>query len=137
MPHCRDFLPILENHLAGDSSRRTHDAAAWMSGGAAHIKVVDRRAVIGPTGYGAQEEKLLERKLALKNITLGQAEFPLEVEWRQHLPCHDNLFDVGRMFRDRIDDGVAKGVALIVPRAFRKLVRRILHEARWSIVATR
>jgi len=69
-----------------------------VGGGAAHIKVADGSAVVGPAGDGAEEEKLFERKFALKNIALGEAEFALEVEWRKDLAAYDDIFDVGSIF---------------------------------------
>ena len=52
----RRFFPLFQNHLAGDAAVRAHDAAAGMSGGSAHIKVIDRRAVIGPAGHGTEKK---------------------------------------------------------------------------------
>ncbi len=95
------------------------------------------RAVVSPAGHGAQKEKLLERKFALKNVALREAELALEVERREHLAADDNFFDVGRMFGDGVDDGVAECFALIVPSAFGEFVGRVLHEAGQHVLAGR
>src|SRR5260370_35458603 len=102
-------FPFLQDNLAGDAAVGAHDAAAWMRGGAAHIKVADRGAVVGPTGDGAEEEKLFERKLALKNVALSEAEFALEMERGEDLAPDDDVFDVGRDLGDGVDDVVADG----------------------------
>src|SRR5260370_5202434 len=104
---------------------------------AAHIKVMDGSAIVGPSGYGAKKKELLERKLALKNIALGEAEFALEVERGQDLAADDDVFDVGRVFGDGVDDIFAEGFLMIVPRAFGKFVRRVLHEAGEHVFAGR
>ncbi len=121
--------------MAGNAAGRAHDAAAGMCGGTAHIEVVDRRAVVGPPGHGAEEEKLFEGELALKDITLGETEFALEIERGENLAADDNFFDVGSVLGDGVDDGVAEGLALLVPVALRELVGRILHEAGENVLA--
>ena len=75
--------------MARDAARRAHDAAAGMRCGAAHVETVDRRAVVGPAGDGAQEEKLFEREFALENIALREAEFAFEIERRENLAADD------------------------------------------------
>src|SRR5262245_12343289 len=35
---------------------------------AAHVEVLDRRAVLRPAGHGPQEEELLERQLTLEDV---------------------------------------------------------------------
>ena len=106
---------------------------------AAHIEVLDGRPVVRPAGHRPQKKQLFERQLALKDVSLRQPEFALEVEWRQHLPPDNNLFQIGREFRDRVDHVVAEPLALLVPRAvaFRQFVRRVLHEAGEHVLARR
>src|SRR5277367_655396 len=108
-----------------------------MGGGTAHIKIVDRSAVVGPAGHGAKKKELLERQLALENVSLRQAKFTLEVERRENLAAGDNFFDVGSMLGDGVDDSVAEGFALIVPGALGEFVRRVLNEAGHHMLAGR
>ena len=54
-------------------ARRAHDAAAGMRRRAAHVEVANRRPVLRPARRRAQEEQLLERQLALKDVAFGQA----------------------------------------------------------------
>ena len=106
-----------------------------MRGGAAHIKVVDRSAVVGPAWNGTKEKKLLEGKLALENVALREAEFALEIERRENLAASDDFFDVGSVLGDGVDDGVAESFALVVPGALGKFVRRVLNEAGHHMLA--
>src|ERR1700733_12031093 len=83
------FFPLLENDLASDAAGSAHDAAAGMRCGAAHVEIVDRRAVVGPSGNGTQEEKLFEREFTLKNVALREAKFAFEIERREDLAASD------------------------------------------------
>src|SRR5277367_5053220 len=108
-----------------------------MRSGPAHIEVVDGRAVISPTGNGAEEEELFEGKFALKNVALREAEFAFEIERGKDLAANDEFLDIGRMFGNGFDNVVTKGFALTVPGALRQLVRRVLHEAGEYVLAWR
>ena len=81
--------------MAGDAAVGAHDAATGVCGRSTHIEVADGCAVVGPAGDRAKEEKLFERKLALENIALREAELALEIERREHLAPDDDVFDVG------------------------------------------
>src|SRR5206468_6524969 len=89
------------------------------------------------TRNGPQEEKLFERKLALKNISLCQAKFAFEVERGQHLFADNDVFDVGRVLGNRLDDVVAESLAPLVPGVLGKFVWRVLHETRKNMFARR
>src|SRR5258708_5455491 len=108
-----------------------------MRGRAAHIKVVDGSAIVGPSGYGAKKKELLERKLALKNIALREPEFALEIKRGEDLAADDDVFDIGRVLGDGADHVVAESFFLIVPGALGKFVRRVLHEAGEHVFAGR
>src|SRR5277367_3007373 len=100
-----------------------------MRGRAAHVELFYRSAITGPAGGGTQEEKLFERKFALKNISFGQAGLAFNVQRSDELFSDDEIFQVGRELRNRVNDGVAEGFALLVPGAGGELVGRVLHEA--------
>ena len=123
--------------MAGDAAGGAHDAAAGMSGGTAHIEVVDWGAVIGPAGDGAEEEKLLEGEFTLEDIALRQAEFALEIERGEDLAADDDFFDVGGVLGDGVDYRVAEGFFVIVPGALREFVWSVLHEAGEDVLARR
>ena len=75
-------------------------------------KPIDRRRVLRPSRHRPQEEQLLERQLALKDVAFGEPEVALDVERRQHLPMQDDVLDVRRVLRDRVDHRVAERLAL-------------------------
>src|ERR1700722_10219257 len=108
-----------------------------MGGRAAHVEFFDGRAVTRPAGRGTQEEKLLERKFALKNISFGESGGALDVERGDELFADDQAFEIGRVLRNGVDDGVAEGFALLVPGSAREFVWRVLHEAGQDVFSRR
>ena len=94
---------LLQNPLRRVPSRRAHDSAARMRRRSAHVEVPDRRAVLRPAGGGTEEEELFERELALEDVPLGEAEVAFDVERRQHLTVEDEVLDVRRVLRERVD----------------------------------
>src|SRR6202158_3763681 len=103
----------------------------------AHIQIIDGSAVVGPAGHRPKKEKLLERKLALKNVALRKSKFALQIKRRKYLAMQNYAFYVRRIFRDGIYNVVAERFFLLVPSAFRKLVGSVLHEARQHMFARR
>src|SRR6185369_5045024 len=134
---CYPRLKVFQHLQRRIASGRTHDAAAGMRRRAAHVEVLDRRAILRPTRRGPQKEKLFERQLTLKNISFRQAKLTFEIEWRHHLSIANQFTDVRRVLGDRVDHRVAKLVALLVPGSFLQVVRRVLHEARHHVFARR
>src|ERR1700680_2213289 len=108
-----------------------------MRGGAAHIEIVDRGAVVGPAGNGGEEEKLFQGELALEDVALRQAEFALEIKWGEDLAADDDFLYVGGVLGDGVDYGVAEGFFVIVPGALGEFVRRVLHETGHDVLAWR
>src|SRR6266478_2817283 len=86
---------ILQNHHRRIPAARAHDAAARMRRRPTHVKVLDRRTILGPTRRGTQKEKLFQRQLALKDVSFRQSEFTFQIEWRQNLSMQDDVFDIG------------------------------------------
>lgn len=68
---------------------RSGHSSAGMRAGSAQVQPFDRRAILRPTGHRAHEEKLLERKIAVKNIALGEAVGAFQIEGRENLSRHD------------------------------------------------
>ena len=109
-----------------------------MSGRSAQIKIFDGGAELGVSRYRAQKKELLERKFSLENISFAQSEVPLEVQRGQHLLVQDDVFDVGRVLSDGVDDIVAECFFLIVPVHPRtQLVGSVLHEAGHDVFSRR
>src|SRR5208283_3434480 len=100
-----------------------------MRGRAAHVEISNRRSEARVARRGAQKEKLLEGKFALEDVALAQPPLAFEIERSDDLPVKDDVFDVGRVLGDGVDDGVAESFFLIVPvQAGSELVGRVLHE---------
>src|SRR5687767_13396296 len=99
-----------------------------MRGRAAHVKVLDWRTILRPTGSGAQGEKLLQSQLTLEDVSFRQPKFAFEIERRYDLPVQNDVFNVRGVLCDGVDDGIAELFALLVPVPFLQIVRRVLHE---------
>ena len=132
-----NFPRLFENFERGKPSRSSHDSAAGMCRGAAHIEVADGSAVARPPGDRAEEEELLEREFALKDVALAEARGALDIERREELLADNDVFQIGRVFGNRVDDGVSEGFPLVVPVPFREPVRRVLNEAGKDVFAGR
>src|SRR5262249_28160390 len=111
-PGLRSLLQYPHRRIA---AWRAHDSAARMRGRSAHVKVANRRLVLRPAWRRTEEEKLLERQLALEDVSFRQAESALDIERRQHLTMQDDVSDVRRVFGERVDDRVAERLAAFVP----------------------
>src|ERR1041384_8083264 len=85
------------------STRCTHDPTTRMRRRSAHVEILDRRAILRPSRRRSQKEKLFERQLTLKNISFRQTKITFEIEWRQNLPIANQLLDVRRVLRNRIN----------------------------------
>src|SRR5579862_2382535 len=106
---------VLENFESCKTSRRSHDAASGMGGRSAHIKVLNRCTEARVARCRTQEEKLLKRKLALEDVAFAQSPLAFEIERRHHLAMQDDVFDVGRVLGNGVDDSIAKCFFLVVP----------------------
>src|SRR3984885_7007605 len=123
-------LDIFENFESREAAGGAHDAAAGMRGRAAHVKILDGSAEARVSRCGTQEEELLEREFALEDVAFAQTPLAFEIERSYDLLVQNDVFDVGRVLGDGVNDGVAKGFFFIVPVETRaKLVGRVLHEA--------
>ena len=115
--HFHFAAPAVAQHLMrGVVSGSAGDPATRMRARAAKIKSGDGRAILRPSGDWAHEKKLLERKIAVKNISFGEAVGSFQIERSEYLPRDDGLRHVGRVLRDFFNDAVAEKLALFVPR---------------------
>ncbi len=53
--------------------------------------------------------------MPVHDVAADQPELALQVERRMDLPGDDRPLEVGRVFRDRIDDQIGRRFALIIP----------------------
>ena len=63
-----------------------------MGAGAAHIEILNRRAVFRPARHRAEKEELVQSQFALKNISFGEAELLLQVPRRDDLAMENDVF---------------------------------------------
>ena len=100
-----------------------------MRGRPAHVEALDGRPVLRPSRRGPQEEELLERELALEDVAFRQAPLALQIERRDDLPVQDDVPQIRRELRQRVDDRVAERLALRVPVPALQMVGCVLDEA--------
>src|SRR5579864_6137730 len=93
-PHLRRSLDVFQNFQCRESAICTHDAAAGVRRGSAHIEVLDRCAVLRPPGDGPQEEQLFEGKFTLEDVALAQAPLALEIERRDDLRSEEHTSEL-------------------------------------------
>ena len=77
-----------------------------------------------------QEEKLLQREFTLEDVAFAQSPLAFEIKWSDDLPVKNDVFDVGCILGNRVDDRIAEGFFLIIPvQTGAQFVGRILDEA--------
>ena len=111
------------------ASRHPGHAAARMCARPAQVEARHRHAVVGIAQHRAGAEQLVEAQLAVEDVAVQQAEAPLQVERREHLPAQHAGLEVGGVRRHRVDHHVGELVLGRVPAApIRQLRRHVLHE---------
>src|SRR5258708_3908756 len=126
---------ILQNFQRRQSSWRAHDSATRVRRRSAHVQAFDWRAEARPSGDRPQEEKLLQRKLSLKDVAFSQPKVAFEVERSQHLLVQNDVLQIRRVLGDGIDHCVAEIITKLVPiQPGPQFVRRVLHEARHHVL---
>ena len=129
------MLPRVGKNLHSSiSSRGAHDPAAGMSGGAAHVQVVRPEFGTAPTRAGRRKNSCSSVNSPWKILPSGQSPLALEVERRDDLTMQNDVPEIRRVLGERVDDGVAELLALLVPDALRQMIGRVLHEARHDVL---
>src|SRR4051794_18085515 len=101
---------------------RPHDAAAPVRCRSAQKEVAHWRPVMRPSRGGTKEQQLLERQFSLEDISLCEAERPLDIQRGEDLPVKNQIPDAGGVLRDRTDDGIAERFTALVPRTFDQVI---------------
>ncbi len=96
---------------------------AGMGGRPAQVQPLDRRPVVE-----AAIPHLLRKRLALEDVTPGEADAPLDVGRPQHLEVLDAVVDIGGVGGDGVEDPLPHLHPPRLPVAFRELVGRVLRE---------
>src|SRR5262249_44917674 len=79
--------PAVEQDLArGVRARGAGDAAARVGAGVAQVQPVERHPVARVTEQRPPREELIEARLAVEGVALGQPVIAFQVEGRDHLP---------------------------------------------------
>src|ERR1700730_3466537 len=79
-------LEVFQDFESSQSARPAHNAPARMRRRSAHIKILDGGAELRPARYRPQEEKLLQRQLALKDIAFAQPKIAFQIKRSDYLP---------------------------------------------------
>src|SRR6185369_983451 len=98
------FALVVEERERRVAARRAGDAAAGVRARAAHPEVSDRRLVLRPARRGAQEEELMERELAVEDVAARDRERLLDVGGGVEVLVEDEVSQVRRILRQRVDD---------------------------------
>ena len=102
--------------MGGRGARPPVEPASGVRAGPAQVETLDRRTVSGAACGRTAEEDLIERHLAVVDVSLGQREAGGEVGRRQHVPVQDCRFEVGDVLRQRRDDRASqRRAALVIP----------------------
>src|SRR5689334_3535569 len=99
-----------------------------MRSGAALPVSANWRLVFRPLRRWTQKEKLMQRELTLEDVSFRQTRDAFDVGRGEHLSSDDQRFDVGRISREGLHDGVAECLALRVGPAAVQVIRRVLDE---------
>src|SRR2546422_8015811 len=134
------MVESLAPEIARDLFRRKRprspiESRAGMRARATYIKVADRRRIARKAEQRAHDEHLIERELAVEDVTAGQAVRALEIKRCDDLARNYRRFEAGRIARDRASRGVAKAIALGIPGRAAQVIRRVLDVRRDDVPA--
>src|SRR5438045_3235919 len=89
----------------------------------AQVQTCDRRAILRASNHGSKREELIERHLAMMNVAATKSVNRLEIKRSDHAPSNNQALDVRRIFRQRINDRIAKFLAPRIPFGYARLRR--------------
>src|SRR5437899_1820730 len=110
----RHLSPILENLSRRIAPARADYAAGGVRRGTAEVQPLDRRAIVRPSGGRAETKEPVQVHRPLEDVAAGQAERPLQVRRRQHLPVDDRAAEVRCVLVHHLETAVGEGVAAVV-----------------------
>src|SRR5262249_48478540 len=106
---------VARDFFGRERSRSAVEARPWMRSRSAQIQARHRWAVARPPEKGTRHEELIERELAVKNMSTGQSIRALEVERRDHLPGDDGGFESWCVRGNRPRHAIGQPIALCIP----------------------
>src|SRR5262249_47193558 len=92
----------------------TGDAAARVGARSAVVESLQRAPIVGIADGGAGPEQLIERHCAVENVSAGEPEHLLQVEWAQSLAADDACFEPRCIAIDGFDHQIRHRLPLIV-----------------------
>src|SRR5690242_9511998 len=98
-----------------------------MRTGAAEIEALQRRAILRPTNQRAERKELIERLLAVMNVSAAQTVSLFEIQRRDYLLRHNSIAQSRRIPFQDIQDVRAELVSFCGPIPLLQFVRRKLH----------
>src|SRR4029453_2353907 len=84
-------LDVLHDRLRREQTRKAGQPAPWMRAGTGEIQPVDRRAVLRPAEKRSGDPRLIERRLAVEDVSPGESPRCLEIFGREHLTRRHGL----------------------------------------------
>src|SRR5206468_10907757 len=121
--------PIAKDCARGIVAGRAGHAATGMRARATVIEAGDRAAVVRMAEHRSRPEQLIERERAVEDVAADEAERLLEIERAQRLATNHARLEASRVALDRVDHQVGDLLAMRVPgAAVRQLRRDVLAE---------
>src|SRR5262245_59983658 len=119
-----------EDRPRRERTRSTGDAATRMRAAAPEVEPRDRGRVARQRGGRAHEEELIERVLAVMDVTAREPIARLDVGGAQHLAPEDPIPRAGRGAFEHLDDRIPEPRPRLVGPAAREVVRCTVREDR-------
>lgn len=98
-------------------------------------RTIDGGEIVGIPRHWAIAKHLIWQDLAVKDVASGDADDSLDIRGAQHLHVFDGLRQIGRVVRERGDNGCADLVAALVPAPVGQIIRCVLHEGAQRMAA--
>ena len=108
----REFLSLVDKVLSGEASIQEEELLVRYYESFQQSSEWNTFLLESPE---TTEEKLLQRKFALKNIAFAQSPFALKVEWCHDLFMQDDVLQIWRVLGNGVDNRVSEIVFQLVP----------------------
>src|SRR5580693_1493497 len=127
------LLDLLQNLTRGVRARASRQSGPGMRATATKIEVVDRRAVARPVEQWPHREKLIERQIAMEDLSAAQSIDIFQILRRDDLVRQDHLGEIRSVPCQRLYNSLSERLSLALPIGL-KLVRRVLHVDRHHVL---
>ena len=127
----------MDDFAGGIGAGSPGQAVAGMRAGTAEKQAADGRFVTRPVQDWTHGKKLIEGELAVENVAAGKTVGCFEILGRDDLNGLDHAGQIGRVFGESSDDGVAEFLAAVIPVPFFQLEWRELNVGGENVLAIR